>query len=68
MNIRMVPIAEIKPYENNIKQHPSKQLESIVQSIQTFGFRQPLVIDKNNVIVVNWQKTSANSKSMPIES
>lgn len=51
MNIRMVPLHEIKPYENNVKQHPVRQLESIIQSIKTFGFRQPIVIDKNNVIV-----------------
>jgi DNA modification methylase len=51
MNIKMVPLHEIKPYENNVKQHPVKQLESIVQSIRQFGFRQPIVLDKNNVIV-----------------
>lgn len=51
MNIKMIPLHEIKPYENNVKQHPVKQLESIVSSITQFGFRQPLVLDKNNVIV-----------------
>ena len=51
MNIRMVPLHEIKPYENNVKQHPVRQLESIVESIKRFGFRQPLVLDNNNTIV-----------------
>ena len=51
MNIKMVPLHQIKPYENNVKQHPVKQLESIVQSIMEFGFRQPIVIDRHNVIV-----------------
>lgn len=51
MNIRMIPLHEIRPYENNVRQHPVRQLESIVQSIRTFGFRQPLVLDKNNIIV-----------------
>lgn len=51
MNIRMVPLHQIRPYENNVKQHPVRQLESIVQSIKSFGFRQPLVIDKSKVIV-----------------
>lgn len=51
MNIRMVPLHEIKPYENNAKQHPVRQLEAITQSIKDFGFRQPLVLDKNNTIV-----------------
>lgn len=51
MNIRMVPLHEIKPYENNVKQHPVRQLDAIVQSIKMFGFRQPLVIDKSNTII-----------------
>ncbi len=51
MNIRMVPLHDLRSYENNPKQHPVRQLESIVQSIQRFGFQQPLVIDKNNTIV-----------------
>lgn len=51
MNIRMVPLHEIKPYENNVKQHPVRQLESIVESIKRFGFRQPLVLDSTNTII-----------------
>jgi site-specific DNA-methyltransferase (adenine-specific) len=51
MNIRMIPLHEIKPYENNAKQHPVRQLEAIVNSIQQFGFRQPLVITNEKVIV-----------------
>lgn len=51
MNIRMVPLHEIKPYDNNVKQHPVRQLEAIVQSIKSFGFRQPLVIDRNKTII-----------------
>ena len=51
MNIRMVPLHEIKPYENNVKQHPVRQLQSIVESIRLFGFRQPLVLDRHNTIV-----------------
>ncbi len=47
----MVPLHEIKPYENNVKQHPVRQLQAIMESISSFGFRQPIVIDKNNVIV-----------------
>jgi len=47
----MIPLHEIKPYENNVKQHPIKQLESISNSIKQFGFKQPIVLDRNNVIV-----------------
>jgi ParB family chromosome partitioning protein len=59
MNIVNVPLHEIKPYENNVKQHPVRQLESIVESIRHFGFQQPIVIDKNNVIVAGHARYEA---------
>lgn len=45
-------ISLIKPYEKNAKKHPKKQIEQVANSIKEFGFNQPIVIDKNNVIIV----------------
>jgi len=59
MNIRMMPLHEVRPYENNPKQHPIRQLEAIMHSIQQFGFRQPIVIDKNNTIVAGHARYEA---------
>ena len=42
----------IKPYEKNAKKHPKKQIEQVANSIKEFGFNQPIVVDKNNVIIV----------------
>jgi site-specific DNA-methyltransferase (adenine-specific) len=49
---------EIKPYEKNAKEHPEKQVELIAKSIARFGWRQPIVVDRDGVIVVGhgrWQ-------------
>ena len=52
MNIITKQISELKPYKNNPKIHTEKQIEQIAKSIElTKGLRQPIVIDKNNVIV-----------------
>ena len=52
MNIITKNISELKPYGNNPKIHTEKQIEQIAKSIElTKGLRQPIVIDKNNVIV-----------------
>jgi len=48
---KYVPLHEIKPYENNAKLHPVKQLQGLSKSISDFNFLQPIVLDKNNVIV-----------------
>ena len=47
-----LPLGQITPYEKNAKQHPQKQIKQIANSIKEFGFNQPIVIDKNNVIIV----------------
>ena len=43
---------ELRPYEHNAKQHPAKQVEQIANSIREFGFRQPIVVDADNVVVI----------------
>lgn len=45
-------IEQIIPYEKNAKKHPKKQVEQVAASIKAFGFNQPIVLDKNNVIIV----------------
>ena len=52
MNIQILSIEILKPYALNAKQHPISQIEGIAESIKRFGFRQPVVIDKNHFIVV----------------
>lgn len=48
----MVGIEFVTPYEKNAKQHPKDQVEKIANSIREFGFNQPIVTDKDGVIIV----------------
>lgn len=43
---------EIKPYPKNAKKHPKKQIEQVANSIKEFGMNQPIVVDKQGVIIV----------------
>lgn len=52
MNIQWMDINSVKPYERNAKKHPEEQVEHIANSLKRFGWKQPLVIDKDGVIVV----------------
>ena len=51
LKIEKIFIDDIIPYKNNAKRHPKKQIEQIKQSIQEFGFNDPIAIDENNVII-----------------
>lgn len=49
--LEMWDIADIKPYELNVKKHDDKQVEKISMSISEFGWDQPIVIDKHGVVI-----------------
>lgn len=42
----------ITPYTKNAKKHPKKQVEQVANSIKEFGMNQPIVVDKQGVIIV----------------
>jgi site-specific DNA-methyltransferase (adenine-specific) len=43
---------QITPYTKNAKKHPKKQIEQVAASIKEFGMNQPIVVDKQGVIIV----------------
>lgn len=43
---------KIKSYDKNAKKHPKKQVEQVANSIKEFGMNQPIVVDKQGVIIV----------------
>ena len=51
MEIELINVKDIKPYENNAKRHPKKQIEKIKKSILEFGFNDPIAVDENNMII-----------------
>lgn len=50
------------PYQNNAKKHPADQLYKLALSIRDFGWRQPIVLDKDHVIVVGHGRWAAYEK------
>jgi DNA modification methylase len=50
MHIEEWPIGRIRPYGNNPRIN-DRAVEAVVASISAFGFRQPIVVDENGVII-----------------
>lgn len=46
-----VKIEKLKPYENNARTHSEEQVEKIANSIQEFGFINPVIIDSDYGII-----------------
>ena len=47
-----IEISKVKPYKKNPKIHTDEQLKNISNSLKEFGWKQPIVVDKNNGIIV----------------
>ena len=61
MIITDVAIDSIKPYENNPR-YNDEAVKPVMNSIKEFGFRNPIIIDKNNVIVCGHTRFKAAQK------
>lgn len=62
MKIEYIQADYLKRYNNNAKDHPDKQVAEIAKSIEKFGFRQPIVVDSNYVIVIGHGRWLAAKK------
>lgn len=60
--VELVDIAEVYPYANNPKQHPSDQVGRIVSSIRHYGWDQPIVIDEDGEIIKGHGRYAAARK------
>ena len=52
MNIVQRKVSELVPYSKNAKKHDKTQIANVAESIKQYGFVQPIVIDKDSVIVI----------------
>ena len=59
MQIVNKKIEELKPYENNPRFNDDA-VEYVANSIKEFGFKVPIVIDRNNVIVAGHTRYKAS--------
>lgn len=50
MNIVYMDMSEIHPYENNPRRN-EKAVEAVANSIRQFGFKNPIILDKEYVII-----------------
>ena len=52
----------VTPYSKNAKKHPDAQLKMLALSLKEYGWRQPIVVDKNDEIIVGHGRYMAYQK------
>src|SRR5215213_3513303 len=61
MRVELRPIESIKPYPNNPRDNDAA-VEAVAASIIEFGFRQPIVVDEQGVVIVGHTRLKAALK------
>ena len=61
MKIEYKNIDEVIPYENNPRKNDDA-VDYVANSIKEFGFKVPIIVDKNNVIVTGHTRLKAAQK------
>lgn len=61
MEIESISLEALKPYENNPRNNDDA-VEAVKESIRQFGFKVPVVIDKDNVIVCGHTRFKASKE------
>src|SRR5712691_10546946 len=62
MEVTIWPLEKILPYARNARQIPPQAVDKVAASIQEFGWRQPIVVDKDGVIIVGHVRLLAAQK------
>ena len=59
--IQFINPNKLKPYENNPRQN-GEAVDKVAASIKEFGFQQPIVVDKDMVVIVGHTRLKASKK------
>ena len=62
MNVQNRKLSELTPYPGNAKKHDKKQIDNVAESIRQYGFVQPIVVDRDDVIIIGHCRALAAKK------
>lgn len=64
MKVEYLSPGDLYPYPQNAKIHTPDQVKRIAASIKAFGFQQPIVVDKDNVVIIGHGRLFAAQELM----
>src|SRR5215207_10413614 len=59
ITVAPVPVARLRPYARNVRTHSKKQIRQIADSIQRFGFTNPVLISDQEEIIAGHGRVEA---------
>lgn len=58
----MTSISSLKPFPRNSRKHSEKQIQQVINSINQFGFTNPILMDENSTIIAGHCRLLAAKK------
>ncbi|MEQ9198456.1 MAG: ParB/Srx family N-terminal domain-containing protein, partial [Rhodospirillales bacterium] len=58
-SIEQIAICDLAPWARNARTHSKKQIRQIAESIKTFGFTNPVLIDEHRTILAGHGRVEA---------
>ena len=57
--VTMRPVDELRPYERNPRTHTPEQIAKVARSIQEFGWTNPILLDRDGMVVAGHARLEA---------
>ena len=54
LEVKETDIGDVQPYSQNPRVIPEKAVKAVAESIEKFGFQQPIVCDNSGVVAVSY--------------
>lgn len=61
LKIEYVDVDSLRPYDNNPRRY-DRAIDAVARSIEEFGFRNPIIVDRNGVIIAGHTRWYAARK------
>jgi len=62
LQIEQWPVDRLVPYARNSRTHSERQIQQVVDSIREFGFVNPILVDKDGVVIAGHARLAAAKK------
>ena len=59
LSVEYQPVCDLKPFARNSRTHSRHQIRQIADSIKAFGFTNPVLVDKDNIVVAGHGRVAA---------
>src|SRR5659263_75655 len=59
MEIKLLPLDQLRPFAKNPNKHPGRQIAALIKSMREFGFTSPILLSQDNMVIAGHARLQA---------